>query len=47
MFYLGNARKYDFDIEVSTDGSTYTKVKTFTSSGTTNDFEDFVILINL
>ena len=42
MFYLGNARKYDFDIEVSTDGSTYTKVKTFTSSGTTNDFEDFV-----
>ena len=29
MFYLGNARKYDFDIEVSTDGSTYTKVKTF------------------
>ena len=40
-FYLGNARKYDFDIEVSTDGVNFSKIKTFVSSGTVDGYEDF------
>lgn len=41
-FYLGAARQYDFDIKTSKDGKTWEKVDTFTSSGTTDGFEEFV-----
>ncbi len=40
-FYIGNTRTTDFDIEISDDGVNYTKVAHFTSSGTTDQLEEF------
>lgn len=43
-FYNGNSRSYDFDLEVSTDGSGWTQVFSGESSGTTLNQETFSVI---
>jgi ribulose bisphosphate carboxylase small subunit len=42
-FYNGNARVYGLQIQVSSDGESYTSVGSFQSSGTTSTFESFTV----
>ena len=42
-FYLGDERKQEFGIEVSSDGETFESCGRFISNGTTTDFEAFDI----
>jgi poly(beta-D-mannuronate) lyase len=42
-FYQGDTRTSTFDVQVSSDGTTFTTVKSFTSSGTTTALESFDI----
>lgn len=42
-FYSGDTRSSTFDLQVSTDGTNFTTVKSFTSSGTTLQLETFEI----
>ena len=43
MCYLGDQRKYLFDLEVSEDGENWTPVYSGNSSGTTNEMECFLL----
>jgi hypothetical protein len=43
-FWNGNARISYFDVETSTDGISYTSNSSFTSSGTTSNYESFSLI---
>ncbi|MPZ07146.1 MAG: hypothetical protein GEU26_12170 [Nitrososphaeraceae archaeon] len=42
-WFLGKVREFKFDISISNDGTSFTKVRSGTSSGTTTAFEKYIL----